>query len=211
MKLTDSGISLGRAISDADTSATTSIMMVVENKEHTYTLSGIEGLTYLTSIASSTELTTSVESSLRERLMSGLSVVKEYVAVKVSAVTGYFDKLFAREVYTHKLCVQKASGENICLTGDEVERVMNTTNQGQYTAPTSIPVEQSNNAGTSTPDVASTTDTTATTTEISNAPLLDPSLPFTEDTTSSQPFLDPSPTTSESSSAPQDVSEGGTI
>jgi hypothetical protein len=45
----------------------------------------------------------------------------------MSAVVGYFDTVFAREVYADKLCVKKSDGGIVCLTGDEVESVFNAT------------------------------------------------------------------------------------
>ena len=44
-------------------------------------------------------------------------------------------KLFAKEIYTEKLCVKKSNGENVCVTGDELERLIPTLTPVLNTAP----------------------------------------------------------------------------
>jgi hypothetical protein len=102
-------------------------MMIVENKEREVALSGVEGLSYLSSLASSTP-TITVTQRLTDQVSLGYKVVKEYIATTVSAVNGYFDRLFAREVYTDNLCVKKSDGSNVCITGDQVEQILNSSN-----------------------------------------------------------------------------------
>ena len=51
----------------------------------------------------------------------------EYVSAKVSAVAGYFDKLFAKEIFTETICIKKSDGTDICLNGDQVENMLNAT------------------------------------------------------------------------------------
>lgn len=141
MKQTNGGYSIGRAISDMATStnATTSIiLMVVENKYKPVSISSLSGLALvasttdlLASVSASSSLTsniyhlTSVYDYIVEKLKRSNTIVTEYLALSMKAVTGYFDTLFAKEIYTDKMCVKKSDGTNICLTGDEVETMMN--------------------------------------------------------------------------------------
>jgi hypothetical protein len=191
MKQTASGPTLGRALSNQDESSTSSLVMVlVENKEHTIAISGTSGLTLLDTAPSPSP--TTVRDSLTQRLVQGYSIVKEYVAIKVSAVTGYFDTVFAREVYTDTLCVKKSNGQNICLNGDQVENVLNATN---------VPLLQNNVVSGETsntsvnvvtpPDDVSQTSSSTSESQIDTPPLIDPvQLPdqvVTADTVSTEP------------------------
>lgn len=75
----------------------------------------------------------------------------------MSAVTGYFDTVFAREVYADTVCVKKSDGTSVCLNGDQVENVLNATN---------VPLLQiSAVSGTST-DSSSDSTTSSSTTDI---------------------------------------------
>jgi hypothetical protein len=204
MRATDNSYTIGRAISDADESATgTKVLMIVENKQKALTLSGIEGVGAITSAASSTYVTTTVATTLIEKIARGGSIVTEYISVKVSAVVGYFDKLFAREIYTDKVCIKKSNGQDVCLTGDQVESIMNASqiplmspttsnNQGGAGAAggTGLPTDGTV-LGTSTDSgvggASTTTDPGATTTSTST----DQSSNTTPDPS---PALDPTPT-----------------
>jgi hypothetical protein len=89
----------------------------------------------------------------------GNSIVNEYLALSVKAVNGYFDKLFAKEIYTDKVCIKKSNGTDVCLTGDQVEGLMNTS-QLPLLTPSQGTV--GGNGGSST---SSDTDTTASSTD----------------------------------------------
>ncbi|MEN9880932.1 MAG: hypothetical protein RLZZ308_115, partial [Candidatus Parcubacteria bacterium] len=180
MKLTDSGISIGRALSSSlSDTATATIMMVVENKEHTATLSSLEGISFISS-ATSTLPTTTIAESLTTRLTSGLSVVKEYVAVKMSAVVGYFDTVFARDVYTDTLdvrviCVGEGTNKT-CVTKEKLDSLLlldpssttQSSNQGHQspdTEPSLVSSGEVLGTATSTTDEATTTNTSSESSE----------------------------------------------
>jgi hypothetical protein len=129
MKTKSSTHVIGRAISSADPSATSSmILMVVENKDYTFKLSSIEGLSNIaTSSESFVRATTTMYQVVTNTLEHGVSVVNEYFSLTTKAVAGYFDKLFAKEIYTDKVCIKKSNGVDVCLTGDQVESVLNAT------------------------------------------------------------------------------------
>ncbi len=127
MKQTTNGQSIGRAISDQDGNSTSSlVMMIVEQKERTITVSAIEGLSLLSS--SSTPPATTVRETLLARLSQGFSVVREYIAVKISAVTGYFDTVFAGEVYADTLdaqvlCLGEGQSKT-CVTKEKLDSLL---------------------------------------------------------------------------------------
>jgi hypothetical protein len=154
MKLTENGQSIGRALSDSPLDATSSlVMMIVENKERTITISGIEGLALLDS--SSTPPTTTVRDSLASRIAQGFSVVKEYVAVTVRGVRGYFDELYATMIHTDTLCVGST-----CVTESQLQQLLQQSN----VAPSPSPVPPSDGGGV----VAGTTTDEGSSTEGNN-------------------------------------------
>lgn len=175
MKLTENGQSIGRALTDSTPSATSSlVMMIIEQKEKSITLSGITGLTFLDSLTTTT-LSSTVRQSLIQRVSQGLSVVTEYVAVTVKGVTGYFDEVFAKDIYTETICIKKANGTDVCLNGDQVEDVLNATNVPllQNSIVSGSTTEGGNNSTdtTTTTDVAPPTDDISTTDTASTTPL----------------------------------------
>jgi hypothetical protein len=128
MKAAGSSYAIGRAISDAINASTSKVLMVVENKHREMNLSSIEGLANIaTSSESFVRATTTVYDMVTNKLSHSVSVVNEYFSLTTKAVAGYFDKLFAKEIYTDKVCIKKSNGEDVCLTGDQVENVLNAT------------------------------------------------------------------------------------
>ena len=149
MKATEDGYSIGRAISDAPDVATSSVLIVVENKMHTMSITSIAGLTTLASSPDSfIQATTTVYQIITNKLAYSTSVVTEYLSVKVQAVAGYFDKLFAKEIYTDKVCVKKSNGQDICITGDQVESMLNPIQTPLLTPPSVLGQTGSGSQGT---------------------------------------------------------------
>jgi hypothetical protein len=134
MKQTDDGEVIGRAVSDMQEGVATGTVLVVVSYERRpgsiATLTGlteyIDQETFATSTSASNQA--SVFEVLSEKMSRGVTIVREYVAVSVKAVSGYFDKLFAKEIYTDKVCIKKSNGTNVCFTGDEVESLINSNN-----------------------------------------------------------------------------------
>jgi hypothetical protein len=178
--------------------------MVVENKQKTLTLTGIAGVAALASSTDATKNTTTIASTLSEKIARGGSVIAEYLSIKISAVVGYFDTLFAKKIYTDTLCVKKTDGTDVCLTGDQVESMMNASqiplmnpatnnNQGGSTLPSTGTVlgtstESLPSNGTSTLSSSSTdSGTTSTTSTLGETQpplnILDPTPTSTDSTT----------------------------
>jgi hypothetical protein len=214
MRATESGYTIGRALSDASsTLATTTVLMVVENKHHTVTLSSVEGLSaYATSSESFTEPTKTVYDTLLDSLVRGNTLAVNYLSLTTKAVAGYFDRVFAREVYTDKVCIKKSDGTNVCLTGDQVEGMLNatqiplltpsntTSSGGQPTSTTTEPTTSSSTSsggvdtGSSTPSTQ-TGDATSTSTETSSSGVGGETPPALNPDTSVPPQVPPDSTT----------------
>jgi hypothetical protein len=88
---------------------------------------------------------------LTSLINDGKSVVKNFVSVRVTAIRGYFDKVFAKEVHTEKLCVGST-----CVTEAELQQLLqnqavNAGNTSQNSTPQQAPVATPD----PTPEVAS--------------------------------------------------------
>ncbi|MBP6888067.1 MAG: hypothetical protein KBC21_00005 [Candidatus Pacebacteria bacterium] len=136
MRLTENGQSVGRALSSSPADATSSlIMMIVENTEKSFTITGVDGLSL---ISSTSTAASSIRDAITQRLSQGLSVVREYVAVTVKGVTGYFDTLFAKDIYTDsidtKVICLGEEGNKTCVTKEKLDSLLllnpNTQNTG---------------------------------------------------------------------------------
>jgi hypothetical protein len=134
--------------------------MVVENGYHPVTISSIAGISL---ISTSTPLSSSVYDLITNKIGQGTAVIAEYISGSVKAITGYFDTLFAKEIYTEKVCVKKSDGTNICLTGDEVETIVN-TNHLPLLTPSTINPSNGGPGSSGQTNTSTTTEETATST-----------------------------------------------
>lgn len=198
MKAVGTDYSLGRAISDAPDAATASVLMVVENKYNVMKITSIAGLTAIASTPDSfVHATTTVYQTIIDKLVYGTSVANEYLSVQVKAIAGYFDKLFAREIYTDKVCIKKNDGQDVCLTGDQLDSMLHPVS-GQSSS-------QSSNTGLHTISLPSNTSTSATTSEVtSSATTTDIS------TSSTTEMVKPNETPASASSTPEVMTTNGT-
>jgi hypothetical protein len=125
----ENGLSIGRALSDASPSlATTTVLIFIENTNRIIKLTDVDGLEDIALATSTSQaLKTNVVEDIKDAMIRGVEVVTSFVSVKVSAVSGYFDTLFAKKIYTETICVKKSDGTNVCLTGDQVENMVNSS------------------------------------------------------------------------------------
>ena len=70
-----------------------------------------------------------------DRTTQGVKTLTNFVAVRVTAVRGYFSELFTKEIITEKLCVTKTDGTKVCVNGDQLDNLlqnagMNASNAG---------------------------------------------------------------------------------
>jgi Domain of unknown function (DUF5011)/Chaperone of endosialidase len=122
-------------------------------KFSTSTLNGLTLISEATSTTVNTYATTTVADMLVGKVNNGMKVLTDFVAIKVTAVRGYFDEIYAKKIHTDQICVKKSDNTEICVDGDKLQSIVN----GNVQAPANnnVPV---NNSGMST--------TTATTTSI---------------------------------------------
>ncbi len=133
MKLTTNGYSLGTAYTSAGDATSTTILITLNQRSTLYTLKGVEGLTILASTTEFVAATTTIAQSINNTLSLGGRVVVDFISVKMSAVVGYFDTIYAKVMHTDKLCV----GET-CVNEEQLKELLGnnknnspTTNQSQ--------------------------------------------------------------------------------
>jgi hypothetical protein len=183
MKFKGTGYTIGRAISDASTATTSTILMVVENKQKAFAVTDIEGLTsFATSSASFAKNTQSVYEMLTDKLRDGNALVVEYFALSLKAVAGYFDILFAKEVYADKvdtetLCVGK-EGDKTCITKEKLDQLL-------LLQPSAT--SSSSSGGTTQPTPTPSLEASSTSSNASSSPVVNNSVPQAQ--TSSSPVI----------------------
>jgi hypothetical protein len=185
MKMTENGYSVGRALSDAPQTATSTVLVFVENR---YQLASLYSVA---EIGAATAPTVSVFSRIQNLISSGVSVSKEFVTTKFSSVVAYIDTLYVGEVHADTVCIG-----HTCVTETQLQKLLDQSNQVSNNAPyipgaTSTPTEQIPLLQT-TPSMGTTTDATSTSpstleaTSTNAAPFLDPPTTSGVDATSTQ-------------------------
>jgi hypothetical protein len=58
------------------------------------------------------------------KIAEGRQFMTDFVAARVTAIRGYFDELFARKIHTQEICVKKSDGAEACITGDELNSLL---------------------------------------------------------------------------------------
>ena len=69
-----------------------------------------------------------VAESLQGRIQNGLSILVDFISARITAIVGYFENIFAKNIKTDTLkakviCMDKSNGGEICIDGQELERV----------------------------------------------------------------------------------------
>jgi nitrogen regulatory protein PII len=82
-------------------------------------INGVEGINYSCTVTiTSTTTTTTTDLTFVGKIIER---IKAWLADAQNGLA----KIFAGEVETKKLCVQKADGTPVCLTGEQVEEIIN--------------------------------------------------------------------------------------
>lgn len=102
-----------------------------------------------------------------DRALQGIRTLTDLVAVRITAVRGYFSELFTKEITTEKLCVTKSNGVKVCLNGDQLESLLNQADgvsnvQSNQIIPQQVPSGEVN-ADTTTDSAESTAEETINT------------------------------------------------
>jgi hypothetical protein len=77
-------------------------------------------------------------------VIENIHIIRDFVALRVTAIQGYFDEIWTnkihttelnasgadintinnKDIHTEKLCIKKSDGTEICLDGDQVEKII---------------------------------------------------------------------------------------
>src|ERR1035437_5628787 len=85
-----------------------------------------EGLTSLVAQIQS-ENERSAVAFIQDKITSGAKLLTDFVAVRITAIRGYFDELFANKVHTKQICVKKSDNTEVCVNGDELQNIIDKT------------------------------------------------------------------------------------
>jgi hypothetical protein len=61
---------------------------------------------------------------IAQKMEDGFSAVGDFVAQRVTAINGYFENLFAKNIQTENLCIVNESGEETCITKDQLDALL---------------------------------------------------------------------------------------
>ena len=77
------------------------------------------------------------------KIASKSRFLTDFVSARVTAIRGYFDEIFAKKVHTEEICLQKSDGSEVCVTGDQIQNIVDgtatTTVKTVVVTPASVP------------------------------------------------------------------------
>lgn len=109
-----------------------------------------------------TETPRSALSYITDMFAHAFEVVRDFVALQITAVRGYFDEIWAKSIVSEKvttdqICLKKSDGTMICINGDQLQGMMNPSSAAPVTsstlplAPTTPTSTGSTDSGSGTP------------------------------------------------------------
>ncbi|HTH93413.1 MAG TPA: tail fiber domain-containing protein [Candidatus Paceibacterota bacterium] len=103
---------------------------------------------------------------IKNSLQANTSVLTDFIAVRVSAIRGYFTEIFAKKVHSNQICLTKSDGTEVCVNGDQLQGIINGNSGGGSVTPPPAPSSSdssSSDSGSDTTQSPQTTDTTPST------------------------------------------------
>jgi len=61
---------------------------------------------------------------IAQKMEDGFSAVGDFVAERVTAINGYFENLFAKNIQTENLCIADAQGGETCITKEQLDMLL---------------------------------------------------------------------------------------
>ncbi len=177
------------------------------------TLNGSDSLLTINSDATNTidlitnENNIDVLQTIHNRLSSGYELLTNLVVLRISAIRGYFVKLYSDLIETKKLCLINENGQQVCTNANQLQELLNTQNSSsnsntntsggsEFSSSSdnngSTTLETNTDNGTTTPDISNGSSTTETNSDNSS----------TTSNTIDDNFSNSTETTSESTSTP---------
>ncbi|MPL87267.1 hypothetical protein SDC9_33267 [bioreactor metagenome] len=117
-----------------------------------------------------------VSQTFAERIQNGIDMLSDFVAARITAVKGYFEDIFAKNIETETLktkvvCVEKNDGTEFCMTGEELENAFggNVTTITNFSSGTETTTISTNPTNSTENNVASSTEETTLDTEVATS------------------------------------------
>jgi hypothetical protein len=85
--------------------------------------SGDNGLSTLVSVIQ-TEIAHNPIVIIGDKIANGQKFLTDFVSARITAIRGYFDEVFTKKVHTEELCVKKSDGSEVCVSGDEIQALL---------------------------------------------------------------------------------------
>ncbi|MBP9867104.1 MAG: hypothetical protein KBC41_03460 [Candidatus Pacebacteria bacterium] len=127
MKMLEHGRSIGRSLSDMETTseATGTIIVFIDNSYNFISVTKTEDLEPF--IHPSATLT-QIETIITEALSNGTEVLSSLLVTKVSAIVAYIDTLFVKNIHAEKIdatmfCIGE-EGNKTCLTKEKIDQLL---------------------------------------------------------------------------------------
>ncbi len=140
-------------------------------------------------------------SIIQSKITAGTQFLTDFVSLRVTAIRGYFDEVFANKVHSNQICLKKSDGTEICIDGDQLQNIMSNNGGGgtivSAPAPSApAPTQPSQDATAGTAQTSESSDTgNSTDTQSADTPAPTVTPPDTTDQTTDAPAPTPDPTT----------------
>jgi hypothetical protein len=121
-------------------------------------------------------------SYITQKMLAGYKAVSDFTTLRITAIQGYFENIFAKKATLDEVCVKKADGSYVCLTGDDLEKIKTSVSTPSNSGGTAGDASNSSASSTTSSDASSSATSTATssdstTTSGGNSSSTDPSTP----------------------------------
>jgi hypothetical protein len=77
---------------------------------------------------------------IKAKITGGTQFLTDFIAARVTAIRGYFDEIFANKVHTNNICLTKSDGSEVCMNGDQLEKLLPSATPNPSVSPTATPV-----------------------------------------------------------------------
>ena len=101
----------------------------------------IEGLASVSAVQ--TEAPVDAVAVITDLLTAGAKIFTDFASARLTVIRGYFDEIFAKKSHAEQICLKKSDGSEVCVTGDQLQNIINGNTSGNSAAPTSVSTNES--------------------------------------------------------------------
>jgi len=145
MKATRGGMVVGQALTSFEGAGVGEVIIMIKNTYYAGTLAqdpqillGNTSLSISSKEGGVTNLITTIQTEsahdpvviIGNKIASSTEFLTDFVSVRVTAIRGYFDEIFAKKIHSEQICLNKSDGTEICVNGDQLQGIVNTAGVG---------------------------------------------------------------------------------